>query len=117
MSFSCCSLQVFIPEWPVEEGWEDRMCKHLKKVIDNHFRASIKLNLFCLKKHVKLKHLRSVNIGQPCLDEKAFHMALLYSTIYGMYMYSLQAGSHLGAHTRAAKSEFKSEVIQQGRVW
>ena len=25
--------------------------------------------------------------------------------------YSLQAGSHLGAHARAAKSEFKSEAI------
>ncbi|KAL9963303.1 hypothetical protein ACROYT_G032490 [Oculina patagonica] len=23
---------VFIPEWPVQEGWEDKMCKHLKKV-------------------------------------------------------------------------------------
>jgi len=36
-----CLLQVFIPEWPVEEGWEARMCKHLKKVL-NHFPASIK---------------------------------------------------------------------------
>lgn len=39
------SLQVFIPEWPVEEGWEDRMCKHLKKVLDDHFPASIKVEL------------------------------------------------------------------------
>lgn len=36
-----CLLQVFIPEWPVEEGWEARMCKHLKKVL-NHLPASIK---------------------------------------------------------------------------
>ena len=28
----CCALQVFIPEWPVAEGWEDRMCNHLRKV-------------------------------------------------------------------------------------
>ena len=28
----CCVLQVFIPEWPVAEGWEDRMCNHLRKV-------------------------------------------------------------------------------------
>ena len=27
------------------------------------------------------------------------------------YFDSLRAGSHLGAHARAAKSEFKSEVI------
>ena len=28
----CCASQVFIPEWPVAEGWEDRMCNHLRKV-------------------------------------------------------------------------------------
>ena len=34
MLFSYCSLQVFIPEWPVEEGWENSMCEHLKKVLE-----------------------------------------------------------------------------------
>lgn len=32
---------VFIPEWPVEEGWEDRMCKHLKKVRDSGRRLCV----------------------------------------------------------------------------
>ena len=30
---------------------------------------------------------------------------------------SLQAGSHLGADARAAKSEFKSKAIQRGGLW
>lgn len=32
---------VFIPEWPVEEGWEDRMCKHLKKVRESGRRLCV----------------------------------------------------------------------------
>ncbi|XP_067047456.1 ATP-dependent 6-phosphofructokinase, muscle type-like isoform X1 [Acropora muricata] len=32
---------VFIPEWPVKEGWEDRMCNHLKKVRDSGRRLCI----------------------------------------------------------------------------
>lgn len=32
---------VFIPEWPVKEGWEDRMCDHLKKVRNSGRRLCI----------------------------------------------------------------------------
>ncbi|XP_073250826.1 ATP-dependent 6-phosphofructokinase, muscle type-like [Porites lutea] len=32
---------VFIPEWPVAEGWEDRMCNHLRKVRDSGRRLCI----------------------------------------------------------------------------
>ena len=33
-----CTLQVFIPEWPVAEGWEDRMCNHLRKVSPSFYK-------------------------------------------------------------------------------
>lgn len=26
---------IFIPEWPVQEGWEEKMCNHLRKVRDS----------------------------------------------------------------------------------
>ena len=38
------------------------------------------------------------------LDESDSNLVILYDS-------SLRAGSHLGAHVRVAKSEFKSEVI------
>lgn len=59
MFFFFCSMQVFIPEWPVEEGWEDRMCKHLKKVGDN-FPINNKLSL---QKEASRKHPRIVDTG------------------------------------------------------
>ena len=35
----CFALQVFIPEWPVAEGWEDRMCNHLRKVSSSFYKT------------------------------------------------------------------------------
>ncbi|XP_068736354.1 ATP-dependent 6-phosphofructokinase, muscle type-like isoform X1 [Montipora capricornis] len=32
---------VFIPEWPVKEGWEERMCNHLKRVRDSGRRLCV----------------------------------------------------------------------------
>ena len=42
--------------------------------------------------------------------EHSFQVPMPNSPLLLNY-FSLRAGSHLGAHARAAKSEFKSEVI------